>query len=85
MNSVLVPGVFGVIFIVWLVAVVWWLIVLIEALRLPDEAWVHAGQSKMLWVLLMVFLGVIGTILYVVIVRPALANTSPKPTDASMG
>jgi hypothetical protein len=84
-DSVLVPGVFGVIFIVWLVAVVWWLIVLIGALRLPDEAWVDAGQSKMLWVLLMVFLGVIGTILYVVIVRPALANTSPKPPDASLG
>lgn len=54
---------------------VWWLMVLVEALREPDPAWVAAGQNKILWVLLMVFLGVLGTVLYVLIARPALART----------
>lgn len=57
---------------------VWWLLVLVEALRVPDQAWVQAGQNKILWVLLMVFLGVLGTILYVLIVRPALPKALPS-------
>jgi hypothetical protein len=56
---------------------VWWLLVLIEALRVPDPVWVSAGQNKILWILLMVFLGALGTLLYVLIARPALRTTSP--------
>ena len=57
---------------------VWWLLVLIQALRVPDHDWAAAGQSKILWVLVMVLLGILGTILYVLIARPALARTSPS-------
>jgi hypothetical protein len=57
---------------------VWWLLVLIQALRVPDHDWEAAGQSKILWVLVMVLLGVLGTILFVLIARPALAPTSPS-------
>lgn len=57
---------------------VWWLLVLIQALRVPDHDWEAAGQSKILWVLVMVLLGVLGTILYVLIARPALAPMPPS-------
>jgi hypothetical protein len=57
---------------------VWWLLVLIQALRVPDHDWAAAGQSKILWVLVMVLLGILGTILYVLIARPALARTLPS-------
>lgn len=57
---------------------VWWLLVLIQALRVPDHDWAAAGQSKILWVLVMVLLGILGTILYVLIARPALGRTSPS-------
>jgi hypothetical protein len=61
----------------FLAAFVWWLVMLIDALKIPDATWAAAGESKILYVLLMVFVGLIGTILYVVIPRPKLrAQTS---------
>ena len=59
---------------VMLVAFVFWLMYLIEAVQYPDAQWDAAGQNKLLHVLLMVFLGIIGTIVYAVTARPALKN-----------
>jgi hypothetical protein len=53
-------------------AFVWWLVMLVEALRIPSSRWESAGENQLLYVLLMVFLGVLGTILYVVNPRPRL-------------
>lgn len=53
---------------------VWWIWCLIQALRIPDSAWATADQNKLLYVVLMIFLGVIGTIAYAVVARPALRN-----------
>lgn len=49
-----------------------WLLCLIEALKIPDPTWQAVGQSKTLFALLMVFLGVLGSLLYMAIPRPAL-------------
>ena len=58
---------------------VWWVLMLIDALKVSDATWSAAGESKILYVLLMVFLGIIGTVLYVVIPRPKLrAQTSSR-------
>lgn len=77
------PLVFVIFALVSLALFVWWLLVLIQALRVPDQVWTGAGQSKILWVLIMVLLGVLGTILYVLIARPALGPTSlPRPGPA---
>ena len=60
---------------------VWWLVVLIEALKTPETQWKDAGQDRLLWVLLMVFLGVIGTLSYVIVARPRLRRaTAPTST-----
>jgi hypothetical protein len=56
----------------FLALTVWWLLMLIDALKFSDATWESAGESKVLYVLLMVFLHVIGTILYVAIARPKL-------------
>jgi hypothetical protein len=53
---------------------IWWLWCLIQALKIPDTDWAAADQNKLVYVLLMVFLGVIGTIAYAVVARPALRN-----------
>lgn len=53
---------------------IWWLWCLIQALRVPDTAWAAADQNKLLYVVLMVFLGAIGTIAYAVVARPALRS-----------
>ena len=51
---------------------VWWLLMLIDALKIPGTTWDAAGQSQILYVVLMAVLGVIGTILYVFVARPKL-------------
>lgn len=51
---------------------VWWLIMLIEALRVPGPQWEAAGHNQVLYVIGMICLGVIGTILYVLIPRKDL-------------
>lgn len=56
-----------------------WIWSLVDALRFDDRRWIEAGQSKILWVLLLVFLGLLGSILYVVMCRPSLGRTQPLP------
>jgi prolipoprotein diacylglyceryltransferase len=63
--------------VVGLVVFVWWIRMLIEALRTPASQWEAAGQSLIVYVLLMVLLGVIGTIVYVVVARPQLRSAGP--------
>lgn len=58
--------------LVGLAVTVWWLLMLVQALRTPDGVWAAAGQSKILYVLLMIFLGWLGALLYVFIARPGL-------------
>jgi len=49
-----------------------WLVFLIDALRRPEGEWQAAEQSQVVFVLLMIFLGLFGTLLYAFIARPAL-------------
>lgn len=51
-----------------------WIWSLVDALRISDQRWVTAGQNKVLWVILIVLLGVLGSLLYVAIPRPALSR-----------
>lgn len=60
-------------------ATVWWLVMLIEALRFPDAQWAAAGQNKVVQVVLMVVLGVVGTIIYALTARPDLRRVGPPP------
>jgi heme/copper-type cytochrome/quinol oxidase subunit 4 len=55
-----------------LILLVLWLVFLIDALRRPEGEWQAAERSQLVFVLLMVFLGLLGTLLYVFIARPAL-------------
>jgi hypothetical protein len=71
----------AVIFLVFLVFAaamfVPWVVALVDALRIDDPTWIAAGQSKILWVLLIVFLGLLGAVLYLVMARPALRRQAP--------
>ena len=60
-------------------ATVWWVLMLVEALRFPDAQWAAAGQNKVVQVLLMVLLGVVGTLVYVLTARPELRRVGPPP------
>jgi hypothetical protein len=64
----------------WVVAVVFgggvialWLWVLYLALRVPGERWAAAGQSRPLWIFLIVVLSIPGAALYLLLVAPSLS------------
>ncbi len=75
MDASLFAAVFG---LAVIAAFVWWLVVLIEALKTPSSQWSAAGQNQILYVVMMVLLGIIGTILYIAIARPALRTAAPR-------
>jgi hypothetical protein len=60
---------------------VWWVLVLIEALRTPTSQWAAAGQNQIIYIALMVLLGIIGTIVYIAVARPQL-RTAGSSTAA---
>lgn len=49
---------------------------LVDMLRRPAGEWDEAGQNQLLWVLLVVFLTVIGVVLYVAVARPRLEDAA---------
>jgi hypothetical protein len=53
-----------------------WVWSLVDALRIRDQVWDAAGQNKVLWVLLIVLLGLLGSVLYLFIPKPALRRAS---------
>ena len=70
-------SVFGILFAgVFLASLAVWIFTLVDSLQTPDQTWQAAGQNKLLWVLLIVFLGILGSILYMVIPRPSLKAIS---------
>lgn len=73
-----IGGIFLLVFVIAIGSFVLWITALVDALRVDDRVWQAAGQSKILWVLLIVFLHLIGAILYFAIAKPALRRvTSP--------
>lgn len=77
MDSSVIVGIFVV---VGVALFVWWILVLIEALRTPTSQWETAGQSQLVYIVLMVLLGVIGTIAYVAVARPQLRSVGSSAT-----
>ena len=67
-----VLAVFSLLLLLGFIPFVWWVWCLIQAMRVPDSDWVAADQNKLIYILLMIFLGVVGTIVYAVVARPAL-------------
>lgn len=74
-DNFLVPGtIFLVFLLVALAMFAFWVWSLVDALRLDDRRWVAAGQSKILWVVLIAVLGLLGSILYLFMARPAVTR-----------
>lgn len=45
---------------------------LVDVLRTPQDVWAAAGQNQMLWGIVVLFLSLIGPVLYLIIARPLL-------------
>ena len=74
-------GIFMVFFIANIVMVIW---ALVDAIRVPDDSMFKAG-NKLIWVLVIVFTGLIGAIIYLVVGRPEPGGQAAghRPIDPS--
>ncbi len=67
----------GIVFLIAFVAIpIITIIALVDIARRPQAEWAAAGQSQLVWVLLVVFTSVIGVVLYYVIARPRLEESA---------
>lgn len=72
-SQILYPPIGTLLFALLVLAcAVGWLVVLVSALRVHDDVWTATGQSRVGWVLVIIFLGILGALLYVAIARPSL-------------
>lgn len=55
-----------------------WVWALVDAIQVPDDSMYRSG-TKLVWVLVIVFLQVIGAVIYFAIGRPAKGTASPLP------
>lgn len=53
-----------------------WLWALVDVLKRPEADWRRAGQDRLIWILVVIFLTFIGALLYLVIARPQLEAPS---------
>jgi uncharacterized RDD family membrane protein YckC len=65
--------------ILWLATIVVTIVALVDCIRVPDDAMFQNG-TKLIWVLVIVFLTLIGAVLYFAIGRPRRGATSPART-----
>ena len=75
-------GIFMVFFIANIVMVIW---ALVDAIRVPDDSMFKAG-NKLIWVLVIVFTGLIGAIIYLIVGRPepGARAAGPRPIDLGL-
>lgn len=62
------------------------IVALVDLVKRKPEEWAAAGQNQLVWALIVIFLGLIGPVLYLAIARPALDGASrvaEVPVDAS--
>jgi len=55
-----------------LIGLLVWLGALIDALRRPSAQWEMAGQSQIVWIVVILFASLVGSIAYLLIARPRL-------------
>lgn len=77
-------GLFFVLFFgVWVLAVVYWIVAIVEVARIPDYQFRAAGTDKVVWVLIVVLAQIIGALIWRFVKRSevlAAAGRIPPPS-----
>ncbi len=63
-----------------LAALVFWIWAIVDVVKVPDDSMFKAG-NKLIWVLVIVFAGVIGAIIYLVVGRPEPSSQPTRPAS----
>ena len=56
---------------------------LIDIARRPDEGWRRIGQSRVAWTILAIFLGPLGALLYLILIRPRFRRAASAITSST--
>lgn len=77
--------IFFAIFAVFVIAsLVVWIWALVDAIQVPEDSMYRSG-TKLVWVLVIVFLQVVGAIVYLAIGRPAKGTAPPTTLSGPSG
>ncbi len=52
---------------------------LVDLVRRPADVWAASGQNQLVWALVVIFVGVVGPLLYLIIARPILDGAASRP------
>lgn len=50
--------------VLWIAGMVFWIVKLVEVAQIPDPQFTAAGQSKVVWILIVVLLGAVGALVW---------------------
>jgi hypothetical protein len=81
--GVFVMLLFAFFMILGIAAVGVWIWALVDAIQVPDDSMYRSG-TKVVWVLVIVFLQVIGAVIYLAIGRPVKGATPPPPGSGGL-
>lgn len=77
-----VGGGFLAVFVVFaalaVVSTIVWVWAVVDVLRRPDQQYAAAGQTKLVWLIVVFFGHVIGVLLWVLVARPQLQRVAPR-------
>ena len=68
--------------LLWVGAVVFWIVIIVEVAKIPDMQFRAAGGEKLVWLLIVIFGGIIGSIVWVAAKRGEVlrhAGVIPPP------
>jgi hypothetical protein len=68
--------------ILWLASLVYWIVAVIEVARTPESQFKAVGSEKIVWLLIVIFLGIIGALIWLFAKRSsvmAAAGRIPTP------
>lgn len=72
-------GGLGALVLLVMVATIWLLVLaLADLTRRPAQVWDEAGHNQLVWALVVIFVGLIGPALYLIIARPGLEAASAR-------
>ncbi|MGH9278974.1 MAG: hypothetical protein ACRD12_12825, partial [Acidimicrobiales bacterium] len=76
-----IAGLFVLVFVaLWLAALVFWIMTIIEVVKIQDDQYKAAGTDKIVWVLIVILAGVIGALIWRFVKRnDVLAATGAMP------
>ena len=82
----IVVALFGIFFMfffgLWLAAVIFWIVTIVEVARIPDQQFRAAATEKIIWILVVVLAGIIGALVWRFVKRNdvlAAAGRVPAP------